>query len=427
MGKASLIYVVGLSVMLGYALLNVSWTSTQSMDNYMSYYGRSMAHNLALTGANIACQRLLQDPSYSTDLTDQQYAGGIFNVYIDKSSGDSCLVKSYAEINLTGAEMRDTVIACLKFTPLAKYGWFTDSERNGYHGSPWFGDNDWKITGDSIFGPAHTNYKFNLGGAPYFNDKVTATNAPTTMPLKGVQAPIFKAGYQWGITVPRPSTNLDAIVSSAGSDGKLFTGQDVSLNFLDDRVAVKIPPGTGSVRNDTVSIASLTHNGIIAVMNGDLRVKGEYSGKVTVAAHNDGSATTKGNIWLDGTGIVAKNNPLGNTSSPDMMGIISNNNVVITKDLSRTTSTVYKVQGAVYCQNGELTAEDFWEIPLSGRVEVVGGVNQHTAGTMGAYNPGHGLWYGFYYTVRYDTRLSSMSPPGYPVAYKYELVSWWEN
>lgn len=427
MGKASLIYVVGLSVMLGYALLNVSSTSSQSMDNYLFYYGRSMAHNLALTGANIGTQLLLRDPTYDTDLIDQQYAGGTFSVYFDKSGGDSCLVNSYSEIEFGGVELRDTVIGCLKFTSLAKYGWFTEAERVGYHGSPFFGDNDWKITGDSIFGPAHTNYKFNLGGAPYFNDKVTATNAPTTMPLKGVQAPVFKSGYQWGITVNRPTVSVDNVVADAQSGGMLFTGQDVALTFLDDRVAVKIPPSTGTLRNDTVFISSLAPNGIIAVKNGDLRIKGEYAGKVTVAAHNDGAATTKGNVWLDGTGITAQTDPQGNTSSPDMLGIVSNNNVYVSKDLTRTTSTVYKIQAAVYCQNGELTAEHYWDIPLSGRVEVVGGVNQYTAGSMGAYNPGHGLWYGFYYTVRYDTRLASVAPPGYPVAYKYELVSWWEN
>ena len=427
MGKASIIYVLGLSVMLGYALMNVSSTSTMSVNNYMAYYGRTMAHNLALTGANIGTQALLRDPSYNTNLLDQHYAGGTFDVYIDRPGGDSSFVRSYSEIDVSGFRMRDTVIACLKFTSLAKYGWFTEAERNGYHGSPYFGDNDWKITGDSIFGPAHTNYKFNLGGAPYFNDKVTATNAPTTMPIHGVQAPVFRSGYQWGITVDRPNGNLDAITNIAHTGGGYFQGQDVALTFMNDRVAVKIPPGTGLVRNDTVYTSALAPNGVIAVMNGDLRITGQYSGKLTVVAHNDGTAASKGNVWLDGNGITAQQNPMGNTSSPDMLGIISNNNVYVAKDLTRTPSTVFKIQAAVYCQNGELTAESFWNLPLSGRVELFGGVCQKTAGSLGVFNPGHGLWYGFYYTIRYDTRFSHDSPPFYPNAYKYELVSWWEN
>jgi hypothetical protein len=53
MGKASIVYVVGLSMMLAYSLLNINAASTASVDAYTEYYGRTMAHNIAATGANI--------------------------------------------------------------------------------------------------------------------------------------------------------------------------------------------------------------------------------------------------------------------------------------------------------------------------------------------------------------------------------------
>ena len=82
----------------------------------------------------------------------------------------------------------------------------------------------------------------------------------------------------------------------------------------------------------------------------------------------------------------------------------------------------------MYCQNGELTTENFWSIPLSGRVNLYGGVQQYHAGSMGTFNPGHGMLTGFNYSIRYDPRLSQgMRPLGYPMSTKYELVSWWEN
>jgi hypothetical protein len=427
MGKSAIVFVVGMSVLLGYALMNISTTSTTSTDNYTAYYGRSMAHNIAITGANIGTQLLLSNPAYNSDLIDQNYAGGKFDMHIVKPGGDSSWVQVFSSIDVSGTTIRDTVIACLKFTSFSKYGWFTEAEQNGYHGSPFFGDNDWKITGDSVFGPAHTNWKFNLAGAPYFHDKVTATNAATVMPIHGLQAPVFRSGYQWGITVPRRAASMDLMVANAASGGAMFNGVDVGLTFQDDQVAVKIPPGTGALRNDTVAISTLAPNGIIAVMNGDLRIKGRYEGKVSVVAHNDAAATNKGNVWLDGNGIVASDNPMGNSASQDMLGIVANNNVYITQDLSRTSSSVFNIQATVYCQNGELTAQNFWSIPISGRVLLYGGVSQKTAGSLGVFNPGHGLMNGMLYTIRYDDRFNTQSPPAYPVAYKYELVSWWEN
>ncbi len=428
MGKSSIIYVIGLALLLGYALMMISATSTSSMDNYTAYYGRSMAHNIAITGANIGTQLIMRTPTYTGDLLNQSYAGGTFNMYIERPGGDSAWVKCYSRIDVSGETIRDTVIACLRFTSLCKYGWFTEAERNGYGGSPFYGANDWKITGDSVFGPAHTNWKFNLAGSPYFHDKVTATNSPTAIAMLGVRNPIFRSGYQWGITVTRPPGNLNNLVSLASDDGMLFSNTDVGLTFMGDQVAVKIPPSTGTMRNDTVAISTLAPNGVITVFNGDMRVKGTYRGKITLATHNDGTAPTKGNVWLDGTGIRAQDDPRYNPGSQDMMGIVSNNHVYISQDLSRNSSTVFDIIASVYCQNGELTAESFWNIPISGRVNLYGGVQQKSAGSLGVFNPGAGMLHGFFYSVRFDDRLShGMTPLGYPVSSKYELVSWWEN
>jgi hypothetical protein len=419
MGKASIVYVFGLMIIVSIALQNVSRTSTATIDNFTAYYGRTMAHNIAVTGANIGTQKLMFDAAYTGDLLNQSYAGGTFDLHIVRPGGDSVWITSYSRIDVSGETIRDTVNACLRFTSFGKYGWFTDAEKNGYAGCPYFGADDWKITGDSVFGCAHTNKQFHLGGAPFFNDKVTATTAPTLMTVNGVQAPVYKAGYQWGITVTRPVSNMTRILNTASLGGAVFSNTDVALNFLVDKVAVRIPPATGVVRNDTVSIAALAPNGVIAVNNGDLRVKGTYSGKITVSS-------VTGNIWLDGNGVLAEDNPTIDLNSDDMLGIVANKSVYITKDLSRTTSSVFNIQAAVFCQLGELTAESFWTIPKSGRVNLFGGVTQATAGSLGVFNSS-GLVNGMYYTVRHDVRYNYSTPPAYPISSKYEMASWWEN
>jgi hypothetical protein len=101
----------------------------------------------------------------------------------------------------------------------------------------------------------------------------------------------------------------------------------------------------------------------------------------------------------------------------------------IKEDLTRSSSSVLNIQGAVYCQNGELTAENFWSIPVSGRVNLFGGVTQVTAGSLGLSGGGPPLTMlnGFSYSIRNDPRFKTKQPPYFPYSDSYELVTWWEN
>jgi hypothetical protein len=256
---------------------------------------------------------------------------------------------------------------------------------------------------------------------------VTAATGPATMKITGEYDPVFASGYQWGISVNRPIANLNKLEALANSSTAIVdVNQDVALEFFSDgNVNIRIPPITGATRNDTIPLTTLAPDGVFVVKDGDLRIKGTYKGKVTLGCLN-GTATGKGNVWLDGNGIVASDNPMTNPLSEDMMGIVSENYTYITRDDSRNTSSVFNIEAAVYCYNGELTAQDFWSIDKHGRVNLFGGVTQKTAGSLGVFNGG-GLQHGMFYSIHHDPRFLSAAPPGYPVSDKYELVSWWEN
>ena len=432
MGKSSVVYVIGLSMMIAIAMININKDSSSSMDTYTSYYGHTVAHNIALAGANIATQLIMRTPTYSGDLLNQTFNGGHFDVRITSIAGNGKRVTSTSWVTVSGATVRDSVIADLRYTPFWKYGWFTESEINGYKkpdgsNGPFFGANDWKITGDSVFGYAHTNNRFNLAGRPYFNDKVTATKAPTLMTYLGQKDPIYNAGYEWGVTVNRPVSNMTNLEGEAQSAGALVDlNKDVALTFYPDgRVNVKIPPTTGATRNDTVSMNVLAPTGVFAVKNGDLRLTGTYKGQVTVVALR-GSQSNKGNIWIDGEGIKAASDPSLNSNSTDMMGIVADRMAYITRNDTKGPGSITTIHGAVYCQNGELTAEDFWAIGKHGRVSLTGSLVQKTAGSLGVFDSG-GLKNGMYYSVRHDPRFLLGGPPSFPMSDKYELVSWWEN
>lgn len=436
MGKQVIVYVVGLSTLLGYAILSMSTHGLNAQDTFFLYYARSTVHNIALGGANIGTHLCLNDPSYSTNLSNVPFNGGAFDVVITKSV-DTTRIASIARLPIRHydytrgrwqTEMRDTVVAVIRRISFSRYGWFTEAEENGYVGSPYYGALDWKITGDSVFGPAHTNSRFNLAGTPYFHDKVTANQAPNLMALNGRKAPIYKSGFEWGIRVPRPSTNLSQLYTTARDRGGLLNtnGNDVALRFLPNgTVAVRIPPSTGRVRNDTVPLTLIAPNGLLVVNGGDLRVTGTYSGSLTVAALQ-GGRSGKGNVWIDGNGIIAVNSPRTNTQSTDMLGIVAENNTYISRDNSRNPSTVVNIDASIYCHNGELTAYQFWQIGKHGRVSLYGGVTQRTAGSLGVFSS-RGLVGGFYYSIRHDTRFLLQAPPFFPASTKYQLVSWWEN
>jgi hypothetical protein len=196
---------------------------------------------------------------------------------------------------------------------------------------------------------------------------------------------------------------------------------------MNSDIRVRIPPSTGAVRDTVMPITSLAPNGVIVVKNADVRVKGTYTGAVTIAAFK-ASTPLKGNIWIDDN-VVATTNPAVNPASTDKLGLIAGRMAYITENPARNSSSVVNIQAAVYCQEGELTAEHYWSIPVSGRVNLFGGVTQISAGSLGVFNPGPPITFthGFSYSVRSDPRFEISGPPMFPYSSSYELVSWWEN
>jgi hypothetical protein len=439
MGKASIIYVIGLGVLLIYYVFAISDTSTRSMTNSMEYHTRTMAHNAAVAGANIGTSRLLMGAD--SILTFSSTFGGVpFSVTID-SAGTTRVITAVSSAPYEGklgyGIIRDTVIATLQRIVLSRYAYFSGQEANGYMSATsnsTSGGSMWKVTGDSMFGYAHTNTRWNLGGRPYFDSKVTAFNPPNTMTYGGVYDPIFNGGTQWGITVNRPQANLTRLESMAGASSPvaLVTGQDVALTFIPDgTVAVKIPALTGTIRNETVPLSSLTSNGIIAVKGGDIRVQGTYKGQVTLTALS-GSSPLKGNIWIDGD-IRAATNPRGNPGSNDMLGLVAERMAYVTttdpvtgNPYPRNSSSVLTIQAAIYTQNGVFAAENYDTVPVSGRIDLFGGVTMNASTSTGRISGG-ALINGFLKSIRHDPRFLTAAPPGYPVSDKFLLVSWWEN
>jgi hypothetical protein len=436
MGRSAVIYVMGLAIIVGIFIRNMGETGLESQDSFVLYYGRTMVHNIAVSGANVGCQRILFNSSYRSSFSGS-FSGGTYSVTYDSTTPQQKNVIACAEYRAGAFLLRDTVLATFEYTRFSRYGWFTDVEKNGYVSptgvrGPYYGDDVSKITGDSLFGYVHTNGQFHFSGTPYFAKKVTASTAPSLSSLGGKKAPVYNEGYEWGVTVPRETANLLALrsVANVGSPipSGLMNGMDVGFEFFNNgKVRVRIPWNTGAARDTTMPLTSLSSTGVVGVFNGDAHVKGTYSGQVTVCAFK-GSGTAgglKGNTWIDGN-LVAARDPRANPASTDMLGLISERMSYLTRDDSRNSSSSVNIQAAIYCHDGEFTAQDFWQIHPSGRIYLYGSICQETCGAVGLFGSS-GITNGFYKSYHHDSRFFNSSPPSFPFSTKYRLISWWEN
>ena len=438
MGRSSIVYVIGLTIIVGVSLRVVSGNSVRSMDAYLDYYGLTQVHDIAVSGANVGTNYLLSYSVFPSNFGVNFFGGHDTVLYLTGvPKTDWVTLRSAAwtySLDVSGHPFRDTVEAAFKHVQFAKYSWFTENEADGYmapdgtHG-PYFGMDDWKITGDSVWGPAHTNGRFNLDGTPYFDALVTSGLAPNLGPSAH---PVFNVGINYPVFQSRPTPPaLQANLTAAATLGGGYIDQsgttnDVSLTFMNDRVRVQIPPG-GGVRDTTMYLSAFASNGLIVVKSADVHVHGTYRGDYTVAAFT-GTGANKGNVWIDGD-IVASTNPATNPASTDMFGIVAERMAYITQDLTRSSSSSLNIQACVYCARGELAAQNFWSIPVSGRVNLFGGVTQNTAGNLAVFGVGPpvALLSGYSYIIKNDPRFATKQPPFFPTSDSYELVSWWEN
>lgn len=444
MGKQMLIFVLGMGGIIGYALLNMNQTSLSSQDTYATYYAKTAVHGIAVAGANIGTHLCLSDTGYNTNLLDRQFNGGSFNVYITRT-WDSTQIRSIGEIktryyNMATSSwetaMRDTIDVTLKKIFFSRYGYFSDNEKFYYLTtssntvpSPGSNTNVWKITGDSLYGPVHTNGQWNLNNSPYFGGKITGNATPN---LAGTRTPVYAGGYQWGLTINRPIARLDELEAAAFSGGKLWTNtntsnQDLGLEFQGSgQVRVRIPWNTGATKDTTYgSINSLAPNGVIGVKGIDVRVSGTYNGQVTVLSRK-GSNALKGNIWIQGN-IVAADNPQTNPNSNDMLGLVSERMAYITTTgIPRNASSQTYVQAAIYCHDGIFAVENYNTVPVSGRINLFGGVTAKGATVFGTFSGGT-LISGMVRTFRHDSRFLTKAPPRYPFANKMQVTAWWES
>jgi hypothetical protein len=415
-GKASLLVVAGFSLVFLVVAQNFGGISGRAVDNYVSYQTETVAHNIALSGANIAANEIYRDASWAPSGYPKQFQGGQVTVEVNEVNPTFGI----KEIVSTGIFQNKSSQIRITIAPnnFSEFAYYSTYEKD----SPGGGDIWW--TGkDTVWGPFHTQDKFRVYQHPSFLGKHTSHKGSIVYyTKKSYDAPVITGIYEPGKSIVIPDHAADDLESKVASGGYEFTGHDtVYLNFQRDTLLYKFSyKGTDSV----LYLPTAASNGLIFAKNCTVRLKGVVKGQYTLGCTSSTLSTGKGTVWLDDD-IVYNKNPLKDHSSTDLFGIVAENYVWITDNYANNHTGGINIQASIFSEKWGFGAANYAGRPVGGDINLLGGIQQNYRQAVGQFDK-YGITSGFTKQYRYDSRLEFISPPFYPGTGGFKIVSWFE-
>jgi hypothetical protein len=404
-GKAALLLVVGFSLTFLIVGQNFGSLSTRAVENLTDYYEATSAHNIAVSGANMAANEIFFDPTWTAGYNDRPFSGG----YLDVSVNVLDAWKNIRQITSVGTfeNVTQTVKVTLQPSKFSKFAYYSTSE----------GGTIWWTANDTVWGPFHTQDYLRASKHPVFFGKTTVKKKLIYYTSKKQDKPEFHSTYEEGVDLPLPTDGLSPIEAAADDDGHKFSGQDtVYITFVSDSITYKF--AWNGVQT-TVLGTAFAPNGVIFVKDAICRLKGTVKGQYTLATSGSGS---RGTIYLDDN-IVYDKDPRIYSNSTDLLGIVAKNKVLITNNAANNNSI--DIHGSIYCESGGFGAQNYDSRPPSGNINLLGGIIQYVRQAVGQFS-GTTITSGFAKRYRYDDRLMLSSPPMFPGTGGFEIVSWLE-
>ncbi len=424
-GKGTLLVMLGFSLIFGLASRYWERTSDEGVSNFVQYYDQSVAHTIAVSGANLGANEVYLDSTGAASLASLSGSldGGSYtvtNTSLGQYKDSLVSVGSYEGVN-------DTVM--VRFGPqyFSIFGMYTSTMNN----VAW-------ATGDTVWGRFHTNGSFNVMGDPVFYGRVTSLGAYHQY-TPGDTAVIY-GSYQSGINIPMPNTGVSNVENAAGTGGFLLSNPSMGSPF--DVYMTFNSNGTATYYTNlnptpvTKSVDSLAPNGVLFVQNGNLHVHGTVAGQVDMGASGN-SGLNYGSVYLDGS-LVCNNDPQVDPNSTDVIGVVAQNNVTVKGDndykgVSPADPPVNPtIEAAIYAQDGSFQAYyqgtpnygvgAAYLLKNLGAVNVYGSISNYQIGITSDPN----IKYGYNAHYRFDSRFSNIAPPDFPLTGKFMILSWYE-
>jgi hypothetical protein len=408
-GKGILLLMMGFSMLFMVIANNFHGVSGQMTDNYVDYFNNTTAHNIAVSGANLAANAVFLDPTWTTGY-NQQYQNGnmVVRVLVLNAFKNIRQIESYGIFNGDTSVVRVT-LAPSKFS---KFAYYSISEGSGI----------WWIDKDTVWGPFHTQDRLRVYRKPTFYGKASSRQGIQYYSSQALDAPYFHGGYESGVDLPLPMDGVTSLKAPSLSGGLYFNGNEtgkstVYMDFDGDYLYYRYNTTSPF---DTVHLPSVAPNGLIYVENGTVRMKGTIKGAYTVGV--SGTSGTRGSVFLDGD-VVYQTDPRVDPTSVDMLGIVAQKQVLIT-DAPPNYSNI-SIHASIYAEGEGFGAQNYDSRPVSGNINLLGGIIQNTRKAVGTFSGG-GIQSGFAKQYRYDERFLVASPPFFPGTGGYEIVSWYE-
>ena len=407
-GKATFLVIIGFTLVFMVAIKNFGRISTDSVGNMVTYYTEMIAHNIAVSGANLASNQIFVDPTWDDGYSDEPLSGGTFDVTIQIIDA----YKNIRQITSTGSYhgLTSTVKVTLSPSKFSKFAYYSVSE----------GGTIWWTGSDTVWGPFHTQDYLRAAYHPVFFGKASSLKSLVYKTNKTTDKPNFLGGYETGISLPMPTDAVDNMEAAADAGGLEFNGHDtVYICFANDSLKYKYSYGASY---SSLYLPDAASHGMIFAKNAVVRLQGTVKGQYTIGCNSTTSSTGKGTIYLDDD-IIYDKDPRQYPNSTDMLGICAENSVLITDN--KVNKYSIDIHASVYSEKGGFGADNYDTRPISGNINLLGGIIQNTRKAVGTFS-GTTINHGFAKRYKYDDRFMLASPPYFPGTGGFEIVSWFE-
>jgi len=414
LGKGAILTVFGFILAFSAYQVRMSSNVLRTSDNFNESYVETLMHETALSAMNLAVNKVWdKDVKSDTFLVVANHCSA--GVQISQKGADTIKIKIrtwgflYDEELEKTTRRTDSISAFFAYNmPISKYFWFTQDEKGVF----------W-ITGDTVWGPVHTNKTIKTSGSPVFYGKVTAFYGIEPDPSKPKNKALYYGGYEVGIENEIPTDMSHLINAAKIGNGGSFTTKN-TICYYEDKVSFEFLSNGYVIRSvasgppDTVKVTDIAPTGVIYCTD-EVRVKGTFNGQVTI--YNEKP------MWIDDD-LVYADNPLTNPNSNDILGLVSKDFIYVT-DNAPNNNDVH-IQAAMLSLEKSFKAENYNSRPKAGTLNLTGSVAQFHRGPVGTFSGPGVLHTGFSKRYRFDPRLSLISPPHFPYIKSMRLVAWWE-
>jgi hypothetical protein len=443
-GKGSLILIIGFTLI--FMVMGYFWggIATRSVDNHVSYYKNTIAHNIAVTGANLSLHEVLKDSSWNAGISNRDFEYGKINVTVTDSLADTVKI-----IKSVGTFMGvDAVVKIkLNLSSFAKYAWWIAAvSTKSKNKRTW-------VTGDTVWGGFHSDQFLNIDGDPVFYGRVSTEKGVSMTPGSDPQ---FLGGLVTGVHVEW-NKNIQLTTQAAAADAGVLAGGtckfadvDLWLTFNSNGTvtyrsaqnagndSTKYPP------SNILPLTTMAPTGIIYLDKGDVYLSGTLYGQVTVVS-DQSSGFGGGNVYF--TGDMVYDTPAmlpdgnggyyPNDASTDLMGIITTNNVIISSKNSANNLGGYhnnieskdlQIDAGVMSLRGGFELEDLnptYMNTLTGKIYLTGSMIAGKEEQVANYNNDL-LLGGYGRHIVFDERFLAKPPLWFPYSDGYEIISWLE-